>query len=234
VFLNLLVNAAQAIPEGNVRGNVIRVRTTTNGLGQVVAEVSDTGAGMSPETLRSLFTPFFTIVYRIVRDLGGDIRVESEVGRGTTVRVTLPAANDVETTTELPLFRGPGLPRLQVIVIDDEAMIVQAIRRLLGRTHDVRTTTRAGEALEWLRRGDPCDVIICDLMMPDMTGMDLHRALVPLGRADAILFMSGGAFTPTARQFLDNVSNPRIEKPFDQAQLAAVLAAMFSRRISRG
>jgi CheY-like chemotaxis protein len=243
VFLNLLVNAAQAIPEGNVRGNVIRVRTAMNALGQVVAEVSDTGTGMSPETLRSLFTPFFTtkprgegtglglaIVYRIVRDLGGDITVDSEVGRGTTVRVTLPPADDAQTTTELPVAAGPGVPRLNVIVIDDESMIVHAIKRMLGRSHDVRATTRAAEALEWVRRGDACDVIICDLMMPDMTGMDLHRELVPLGRADAILFMTGGAFTSGAREFLDEVANQRLEKPFDQAQLEAVLGAMFSHR----
>ncbi len=104
VFLNLLVNAAQAIPEGNAAGNQVRVATRLDG-DRVVVEVQDTGAGMPPQVRDRIFDPFFTtkpagvgtglgltICHGIVAGLGGDIQVDSEVGVGTTFRVRLPAS----------------------------------------------------------------------------------------------------------------------------------------------
>ena len=237
VFLNLLVNAAQSIAPGNANGNQIRIRTGTNAAGLIVVEITDTGSGMSAETQRQLFTPFFTtkpkgegtgrglaIVYRIVRGLGGDLEVESTLGRGSTFRVLLPRANRI--STEMPKVAGQNAPtqRLRILAVDDEPMILQVLQRALSREHDVRLTTRASEALAWIRAGERFDAILCDLMMPEITGMELHAMLAPTGQADAMIFMTGGAFTQAAREFLDEVTNPRIEKPFDRAQLNAVLA----------
>jgi len=238
VFLNLIVNAAQAIPEGRAERNTITV-TSRRGAGEMaVVEVRDTGAGMSPETLRRLFTPFFStkpqgegtglglaIAHRIVTSLGGTIEVESTRGKGTMFRVTLPIALEETEATARISSPGIALRRARILVIDDEAMIGVAIRRLLARDHDVTAVTRAMEAVERIRSGERYDVIVCDLMMPQMTGMELHAELTGLGQADKIIFLTGGAFTPAARHFLDRVPNQWIEKPFDAQLLRALINA---------
>ncbi len=233
VFLNLIVNAAQAIPEGNATRNQIRVSTKlvdTN----VIVEVSDSGTGMSVETVRHLFTPFFTtkpqgvgtglglsISHRIVTDLGGDLRVDSVLGRGTTVQVILPMATLYEPEPVASQTSLDASRRARVLVVDDEAIITVTLRRLLARDHEVVTATRAIEALQRIQSGERFDLILCDLMMPQMTGMELHDKIVAIDhdQATRIVFLTGGAFTPTARRFLDRVPNHRIEKPFDAKHL---------------
>jgi len=239
VFLNLLVNAAQAIPPGKAQENAICIRTGMRTPDLAFIEISDTGAGMSQETQRQLFTPFFTtkpkgegtglglaIVYRIVRGLGGDVEVDSELGRGTLFRVLLPRAKRASAQTALPAMPRQPPAGLRILVVDDEPMLLQVLQRALARDHDVRVTPRASEALAWVRAGERFDAILCDLMMPEMTGMDLHAALVELGHAGSMIFMSGGAFTLSAREFFDRVPNVRLEKPFDRSQLLAALAAV--------
>ncbi|MBA2540563.1 MAG: response regulator [Deltaproteobacteria bacterium] len=235
VFLNLIVNAAQAIPEGNAARNQIRVSTSVEG-SNVIIEITDTGTGMSVETVRHLFTPFFTtnppgigtglglsISHSIVTSLGGELRIDSELGRGTTVQVVLPIAASIETetTTLIPICASR---RAHVMVVDDEAIIAAAVRRLLARDHDVVIATRAIEGLHRIQSGERFDLILCDLMMPQMTGMELHDKIAAIDgdQAARMVFLTGGAFTPSARQFLDRVPNQRIEKPFD-AQYLRVL-----------
>jgi CheY-like chemotaxis protein len=91
--------------------------------------------------------------------------------------------------------------------------------------HEIELTASAGDALRLVRAGEQFDVIVCDLMMPQMTGMELHAELVRLSPelAGRMVFVTGGAFTPGARAFLDSVPNQRLEKPFDAQQLRAVL-----------
>ncbi len=239
VFLNLIVNAAQAVPEGNAEGHTIRIVTRPDPSGQIVVEISDTGAGISPENRRHLFSPFFTtkgpgvgtglglaICHRIITGLGGEIQVESEPGKGTTFRVILPAARSVDLVVQEPTPRAAAAARrARILVIDDEAMVAAAIRRTLSSEHEVLTNLAAGEALERIRSGEAFDLILCDLMMPQMTGMEFHAELRKLGTAYAerVIFLTGGAFTPAARAFLDEVSNQRVEKPFDAQHLWALV-----------
>ncbi len=239
LFLNLVVNAAQAIPEGNVDKNTIRVVTRSGPPGRIVVEISDSGSGISPDHLPRLFAPFFTtkpagvgtglglaICQRIVSDLGGAIEVDSIVGRGTTFRVLLapahPAARD-ERAPVVPV--AAPTRRAKVLVVDDESIIGTVIRRSLAAQHDVVALTHATEALARIHAGESFDVILCDLMMPDMTGMELHAELAKIdpARANGIIFLTGGAFTPAARAFLDEVPNQRIEKPFDAQHLRALV-----------
>jgi len=236
VFLNLIVNAAQAIGEGNATEHTIRIATSIADNGDVVVEVSDTGTGMSAETQRQLFTPFFTtkpqgegtglgltISHRIVTSLGGTIRVDSTEGQGTSFFVTLPCATLAEPRGRTP-SRLPNSQGRRILVIDDESMITTTLGRLL-REHEVRTSNDAREALGWLRDGERFDAILCDLMMPDMTGMEFHGqldALVPQ-QAAQVIFMTGEAFTVAARSFLDEVPNDRIGKPFDIQELRRLL-----------
>ena len=238
VFLNLLVNAAQAIPAGAADRNEVRVVTRTAPDGGVVVEVHDTGSGIAPEIRGRLFDPFFTtkaigvgtglglsICHGIVTALGGEIAVESEVGRGSTFRVTLPGSN--EEPEQSPPEAAPAAParKGRILVVDDEPMVLLAIQRALGGEHEVDVLTTAQEALRLIAGGDRYDVIVCDVMMPSMTGMDLHAELARIapGQRDRMVFISGGVFSSVARAFLEQVPNVRIDKPFDPDQLRALV-----------
>jgi PAS domain S-box-containing protein len=245
VFVNLVVNAAQAIPEGDVERNAIRVVTRMEGADRVVVEVSDTGAGMPPEVLDRLFEPFFTtkpvgigtglglsICRRIVHEHGGSIGVESALGRGTTFRVVLPAARNGRSPSFPPISApSVGTRGGRVLIIDDEVVIGKVVQRALEPLHEVTVTTSASEALEWLRAGAEYDVILCDIMMPQMTGIAFHEELTKFRPKDAerIIFLTGGAFTATAREFLDRVPNQRIDKPFDATHLRNIVASRVSK-----
>jgi len=239
VFLNIIVNAAQAIEEGRAEDNEIRISTSTAPNGRVVIEIADTGPGMPPEVLKRLFTPFFTtkppgigtglglsICHRIITGFAGTIDVESALGSGTVFRISLPPA----TSGKLEEVRHVALDlsarrRGRILVIDDEPMITKVVQRTLSTDHDVVATGRAAEAIERIAAGERFDVILCDLMMPQMTGMELHAELRTLDQAhaDRVIFLTGGAFTLAARAFLDEVSNQRVEKPFDAKHLRALV-----------
>lgn len=239
VFLNLIVNAAQAIAEGDAEGNAIRIVTSVDQTGRIVVAIADTGKGIAAQDLKHLFRPFYTtkgpgvgtglglaISHRIVTGLGGEIQVESEVGKGTTFRIVLPAARSAERV-EQPSVRTAtrAARRARILVVDDEPMVAGVIRRALAKEHDVVTAVAAIEALDRIRAGESFDVILCDLMMPQMTGMDLHAELrtVDPAYADRMIFLTGGAFSPAARAFLDEVPNQRVEKPFDAQHLRALV-----------
>ncbi len=241
VFLNLLINAAQAIPEGAAERNQIRLSTRVDG-DCVIIDVRDSGTGISGENLTRLFDPFFTtkpigvgtglglfICQNIVTALGGEITVESELGRGTTVHVALRVAAPVPQAT--PAATLPARARGRMLIIDDEPLIGAAMVRVLPE-HDVASETSALAALTRIRAGEAFDLILCDLMMPEMTGIaffeQLQKEAPPL--AHRVVFMTGGAFTPAARDFLDRVPNPRLDKPIDLHNVRAMLTEQLQRR----
>jgi CheY-like chemotaxis protein len=107
--------------------------------------------------------------------------------------------------------------RRRVLVVDDEPMVVSTLRRALAKEHDVVTTVSGREALALIDSGEKFDIILCDLMMPDIGGMDVYKELVTSkpSVASRIIFMTGGAFTSRAQDFLDEVPNGRLDKPID-------------------
>jgi signal transduction histidine kinase len=239
VFLNLIVNAAQAIREGDAERNQIHVSTRLErASGRVAVEIRDTGSGITAENLSRIFDAFFTtkpvgvgtglglsICHRIVTGMRGEIQVESQVGQGSTFRVLLPvSAQQLEPTTFTPVILPPTR-RAKVLVIDDEVVVAKALGRLLKLEHDVTLAASAGEARDQIEAGARFDVILCDLMMPQMTGMDLHAHLLAsvADQAARMIFLTGGAFTAEARAFLDRVPNQRVEKPFDTQQLRSII-----------
>jgi signal transduction histidine kinase len=241
VFLNLIVNAAQAIPEGRAESNDIRVATRLDGHERVMVEVRDTGAGIPPANLARIFDPFFTtkavgqgtglglaICQRIIASLSGEITVESSVGKGTTFRVFLPVAKTQKADDQAPPPPRILGRRARILVVDDEPMVVSAIRRALSREHDVVPAASARDAKDRIANGERFDLILCDLMMPQMTGIELHAELTRTARdqADRIVFMTGGAFTAQARQFLETVRNARVEKPFDFPSLKTLIHSL--------
>jgi PAS domain S-box-containing protein len=239
VFINLLVNAAQAMPEGKTDVNEIRIVTSTDAEGRAVVEIRDTGPGMAPAVMARIFDPFFTtkpvgvgtglglaICHNIVTSMGGEISVQSEVGKGTSFRVVLPASKMSASPVPLPVKHSKDASRrpAKVLVVDDEPAVGFAVRRVL-RNHDVTVVTSAKAALDLFAAGKDFDVILSDLMMPGMSGMEFHAALSGLHprMASRVVFVTGGAFTPEANAFLDRVPNERMEKPFDFLALRAMV-----------
>jgi CheY-like chemotaxis protein len=150
--------------------------------------------------------------------MGGTITFESELGQGTEFRITLPVADAhaPPVTQKIPVG-GLASRRAKILVIDDEEMLGQAIRRYLAQDHDVDAVTSARVALERVASGSRYDLVLCDLMMPQITGMEVHETVAKIDKAqaDRIVFMTGGAFTERARSFFETTNNQRIEKPFD-------------------
>jgi signal transduction histidine kinase len=242
VLLNLIVNAAQAIPEGHADRNELRVATRTKEDGRAIVEVSDTGLGIEREHLERIFDPFFTtkpvgvgtglglaICHRIVYELGGTIEVESQVGKGTLFRVVLPAARESQSVKASSVRPTTG-HKTRVLVVDDEPAMGRALQRSLHDHMEVIALTSAKEALNRIAAGERFEVILSDVMMPEMSGMELHQRLLRIApeQAQRIIFVTGGAFTTAAREFLDRVPNPRIEKPVEATNLLAIVAGLVS------
>ncbi|MFW5877210.1 MAG: hybrid sensor histidine kinase/response regulator [Myxococcota bacterium] len=239
VFLNLLVNAAQALPDEGGHDNVIRLRTSTAHDGRVSVEVIDNGPGIPADIVEHVFVPFVTtkpssvgtglglsICHRIVTRLGGQIAVDSSPGAGTTVRVTLPASEASErgreTTPQLPTATRAA----RILIVDDEPVLLDTLRTLLDGEHVVTTAKSGRRALELLAEDPTFDLILCDLMMDDVTGMEVYETLQSTmpGLEERIVFMTGGAYTNTTRRFLTQVGNPCLDKPFGVEQVLDLVA----------
>ncbi|HEX3764624.1 MAG TPA: ATP-binding protein [Kofleriaceae bacterium] len=236
VFLNLIINAAQAIPEGQATSNRIEVSIRDTPSATII-EVTDTGSGIAPEHLERIFDPFFTtkevgagtglglsISREIVASHRGTLTARSKPGTGTTMTVTLPHTQRIPKVNKPPTEPAPLSRRARVLVIDDEPLIARILQRGLSR-HQVTVASEARDALERIQRGETYDVILCDLMMPDLSGIDVHEYLTREYPevARRLVFMTGGAFTSKARQFLSSVTNDRLDKPFSLSQVNKVV-----------
>jgi CheY-like chemotaxis protein len=229
VFVNLLVNAAHAIAPGAPEANEVRVTTRKDEHHAIVC-ITDTGVGIPAENLQRLFDPFFTtkpsgvgtglgltICQKVIADLGGRISVDSIMGGGSTFRIELPLAT---------VAREEPAARPRILLVDDDALVGRALTRLLRAEYEVVYRQHAREALQLLERGERFDVMLCDIVMPGMNGMELYdavreRAPDMLGR---IVFLSGATHVAAAREFLLGIPNEFLEKPVDQAALTAALA----------
>jgi signal transduction histidine kinase len=248
VFLNLLVNAAQAFPDDNVAQNEIIVSVGSHD-GKVVIEVQDNGKGMSPEQQARAFDPFFTtkapgvgsgiglsLSRSIVTDMGGEIGCQSLPDQGTTFRVELPAQEAVVHSTRPPSVEAPSLPKARVMVIDDEPALCAVVRRLLRGQHEVVGFVDARAALDRLKDDPDFDVILCDIMMPHLSGIEFYEQLRARDpeQVARIVFMTGGAFHTAAKSFLRTVPNQVLDKPFETRALQEVLARVLEARAISG
>jgi CheY-like chemotaxis protein/anti-sigma regulatory factor (Ser/Thr protein kinase) len=246
VFVNLLINAAQALPEDAADENEVTISIREEN-GNVTVSIADTGIGMSEATLARIFDPFFTtkppgvgtglglpICQGILRAHGGALDVASQPERGSTFTVTLPS------------FRGPMLPapepapppevgeaRGRVLIVDDDAAVGRTLSLALEGDHDVTVVTSAQEALGELRasqHGTAFDAVLCDVLMPGMTGGELFDAakseFPDLERR--FIFMSGGLWAKSASDFSATVPNRLLEKPFSLEQVRGALREVVS------
>lgn len=242
VFLSLLLNAAHALPEGGADRSFIRVETRADE-DRVIVEITNSGPGIRPDVAKRIFDPFATfgavgvgsglglsIAHSLVQDIGGEIVVETSPLLGTTFRVSLPAVREgrepqpsISSSLSMTALAAPGPIRL--LLIDDEPLMVTALRRALGDGHEITSVPCGRNAIEELSRDRTYELIICDLMMPDMTGMDVHDWLEAQhpGLEQRMVFITGGSFEPSAQAFLARVPNPRFEKPIDLGKLRALV-----------
>jgi nitrogen-specific signal transduction histidine kinase/CheY-like chemotaxis protein len=249
VFLNLLVNAAQAIPEGHAETNRIEVEVRPGSRGHVVVEVRDTGCGIAPEHLGRIFDPFFTtkpvgigtglglaICHGIVTGLGGEIEVESRLGTGSTFRVSLPSATVSAAPAEATRPAPPPRRRGRVLDVDDQPLYCRTVERVLASQHEVAALSDPHEALARIEAGEKFDLVLSDLIMPRMTGMDLHDAIARIAPelAERMLFITGGAFTPSALSFVSTRADRVLEKPLGPDALRAAVSAALDRATGAG
>ncbi|MFO0647092.1 MAG: PAS domain S-box protein [Polyangiales bacterium] len=240
VLLNLLMNAAHALPEGDASHHEVRVTARAVG-SEVRIEVHDDGAGIAPENIAKLFDPFFTtrapghgtglglsICHSIVSSFGGRIEVESALGKGSTFSVVLPAAEPSLPEPE-PAERqrasSPPETRQRLLLVEDERNMRTVLKALLASRYEVVTAATGAEAQRILDKDGAWDVVLCDLLMPEVTGMDLFEWLEVQrpDLCDRVVFMTGGAFTDRAKSVLDRAPGRWIEKPFEFETLAVLL-----------
>jgi len=228
VFMNLLLNAVHAVREHErPGGHEIRVATRSAG-GDAVVEVTDTGPGVKPELVERIFEPFVTtkavgegtglglfVCRNLVSELKGRIEVENRAGGGAVFRVRLPA--------EAPAKKPEGA---RILLIDDNVNLGRVMASALELASHHAVVVQSGrEAVERLTKGEEFDVVFCDLMMRDVSGMDVYEELKAKrpGAEGSLVFMTGGAFTDRARRFLESVPNVWLQKPFDICEQVARL-----------
>ncbi len=190
VFLNLVNNARQAMESGH-QGS-LRVKTEHLD-GKVLVSFTDSGPGISPENIKKLFTPFFTtkevgkgtglglsVSYGIIREHGGEFRVQSEVGRGTTFTIELPvaaAAAEVSEKSEMPAFSSADGIGKRILVIDDEPGVLELVKGVLTPDGYEVDTTRDGETALAMMRSQNYELALCDWKMPGLNGQQIYQKL---------------------------------------------------------
>lgn len=243
VVVALLVNAAQAMPAGRAQNNTISVRTS-DGEGHVVLDIEDTGVGISASVLPRVFDPFFTtkavgsgaglglsICHGIVTSLGGQITVESTEGHGTHVRVVLPASPVRVVEPAAAPAAGAAGEVQSVLLVDDDQRVALALRRMLerhGLAGEVTLVASGAEALSRLRGGRRYDAILCDVMMPEQSGLELYDQIRVLDERQAgrLLFITGGAFASELQRRLEELGRPCLSKPIQLEELRRVIAEL--------
>jgi two-component system cell cycle sensor histidine kinase/response regulator CckA len=241
VLINLALNARDAMPGGGR----LRIGTAASEEG-VALEVADDGVGMDDETRERIFEPFFTTkpagegtglglanVYGIVVQAGGEIHVVSAPGEGTTFTIDLPAADTPKPRRRPGEAVPPGSKTGRILFVDDEA----AVRRIAGTTlkragHDLVLAASGDQALDLLHAGERIDLLVTDLSMPGMTGVELANRVRAIAPEIGVLFVSGFAdrhFGPGERDGADV-----LEKPFTPSALAARVQRALSASATSG
>lgn len=252
VFVNLLKNAIQAIDPGDPEHQSVSISMELTS-GRVRVSVRDSGHGMNDDVSARAFEPFFTtkpvnegtglglaVSLATVRELGGELTLSSRVGVGTLVTVELPLAPPLASTQppkpgDASTDVAPGATaaagttsaneRAVVLVVDDDPVLSRALSRGLRHEYDVHCACSGDEALNIITSlSGRVDLVLCDVMMPQMNGIELQariRQSCP-DLAERFLFISGGGVTEHTRAFLERL-NGYIKKPVSQQQLVAAV-----------
>jgi CheY-like chemotaxis protein len=247
-IVNLLSNAAQAISEREAVGDsVITVRAGADDA-VVTIEITDSGRGMDEAQLARWGEPFATsraalggtglglfLTRQVVEQHGGRLSVASVPGDGTTVSLSLPRTEPLQRASEgvalVGATRSAGGPRgvaggrPSVLIIDDDQQVTTGLARVLGIDADVEVALGGRAGLERLAREPAPDAIVCDLMMPEVSGLDVASALSARGESwlARTLFMTGGATTADAVAFVARPDVRVLYKPVSARELRAAV-----------
>jgi len=224
VMLGLLVNAVQSLEVRHARRNWVRVRSLDERRA-VVIEVSHNGASAPRDSSKGAGLGL-AIAREIVRSAGGGLEIEAREGEGTMFRVRIPAARALHPTpTPVKAVANVENRRARVLIVDDEPLLLKACARMMSRVIDVETAEGAERATAVLERDRAFDAVICDLMMPNVSGMDFYREVKKRWPdvAARFVFATGGVYTTSARQFLENEGRPWLEKPVHLKDLMSLL-----------
>jgi|GEM_PF-1993261 len=243
VLLNLIINSAQSF---SARSSAGRIDIFVEQRGdEVVIRVIDNGCGIALENLRRVFDPFFTtkpvghgtglglpISRDLVKKMHGNITVESQVGRGTTVTITLrrwseALADQIPVAPKTPtpeMLAPPAGRRLSIIIVEDETALLLPLRRMLADQHDVLTFSDPRDGMRCLVEREPPDVIICDINMPEVNGLDLYREVTRVRPflAERFVFLTGGDSDELATLAAEAPQRV-LEKPVHRKDLMAVI-----------
>ena len=240
-LVNMLTNAAEAIEGGAYEKHRIVVSSRADSQ-HVIIGVRDTGTGIGEENRERIFTAGFTTkahqggmglglasCRRVAAEHGGRLEVHHLTEGGTRFELVIPIDTGL-TVSETrhdsrPISEAP-LKRSRLLIVDDDAMVLSALRRRLRRRYDVVTVLGGVEALALLAADPEFDSIVCDLMMPKVDGKSFYDSIKAEQPqlAERIVFMSGGAFTPRLRKFAASVPNPVLQKPVSREDLEMMLA----------
>lgn len=241
-LVNLMVNARDAMPHGgriDVRARKERLDQVDTDLSPgdyVVLSVTDTGSGMSAETLARAREPFFTtkgigcgtglglsMVHGLAQQSGGALRLESTVGVGTTASIWLPVARNEAPSRPVATIEeaSPVRPLRILVVEDDELVLVNSVEMLEEQGHSVVIARNAAEAIETLLRDASIEIIVSDHAMPGMTGIELAQVAKSMKPDLPFVLATGYAEVPMPLEF----EVVRLSKPFNQADLAAAIKA---------
>lgn len=227
LFVELLANAGRAIAERSTRDKAISLKGRADGNGRVVVEISHSSVGVPSSRLRELFDPFLdgaSLGVMVARDVvgrfGGTLDVTAAANDVTTIRAVLP-------TMPQDVSSAKPARQTRVMVVDDDPPVAQAVALELT-SYEVTVVSSGQAALDVLQRDDAFDVVLCDVSMPQMTGIDLYEAVEARhpALASRFVFMTGGGLTERTRAFLDHVTNARIAKPFYGDTLHCLIEAV--------
>jgi signal transduction histidine kinase len=240
ILANLAVNAKDAMPLGGklairtcnimLDEEIVRRYESVQSGPHVLLTMSDTGHGMSPETVSRVFEPFFTTkevgqgsglglstVYGIVKQSGGYISIDSEVGRGTTFKIYLPRVDEEVAATEVSARPSALLPgRETVLVVEDDNQVRSVAAMVLEMSgYDVLTAANGGEALLLCEQfKSKIDLLLTDMIMPGMGGQELSKRLLRLRPGTRVVYMSGYSENANIHHGVIEEGSDFIEKPF--------------------
>ncbi len=239
-FGHLIVNAVESVPEKGI----VRVTTRIED-GQAVVAITDTGTGMTPATQVRIFEPFFTtkpgatglgmcLAHGIVSRHGGQIEVDSGLGRGTTVRVTFPSEGLTRASTKpvapSRMSVGPTSSPARCLVVDDDAQVRDMIRDILSNAgHKVVVAHDGADGVERFKADSSFDVIITDLAMPKLNGLQLARVCKTLRPNVPVVMLTGWGVLLTEEELSEHGVDEVLSKPVRMDQVINTIAAVRAR-----